>query len=207
MCYFALTTFSTVGYGDFTPVSKIEMLFGVVIMLFGVGFFSFIMNSVMEILQSYDAKMGTADKTDDLKFWISQIQRFAPNSQLNQSLMENIFKDFIYYWQNDRISCADHNCDERMLLLPQHIKKEIFTDYVFQDIFKHHVRFFTKTIRKDIDFLYMVIYGMMPRKFHADDPDDKYICLEEQEIGEMYFITEGFIGIGFSMTGFSNQKS
>ena len=66
ICYFALTTFSTVGYGDLYPISKIEMLLGVIIMLFGVGFFSFIMNSVMEILQSYEAKMGLADKTDDL---------------------------------------------------------------------------------------------------------------------------------------------
>jgi len=52
----------------------------------------------------------------------------------------------------------------------------------------------------------MIIYGMMPRKFHAEDNEDKYICFEEQEVGEMYFITEGFVGIGFSMPGFSNLK-
>jgi len=85
----------------------------------------------------------------------------------------------MYYWQNDRISCADHNCDERMLLLPKFIKKDIFTSYVFSDVFKHHVRFFTLEIKKDIDFLHLVCYGMMPRRFIADDPEDKYICLEE----------------------------
>jgi len=52
----------------------------------------------------------------------------------------------------------------------------------------------------------MLIYGMMPRKFHAEDSEDKFICLEEQEVGEMYFITEGFVGIGFSMSGFNKQQ-
>ena len=80
ICYFALTTFSTVGYGDMFPVSSLEMIFGVLIMLFGVGFFSFIMGSLMEIMQSYDAKMGQPDKTADLKLWISNILRFQPNS-------------------------------------------------------------------------------------------------------------------------------
>ena len=93
-----------------------------------------------------------------------------------------------------------------MLLLPKFIKKDIFTTYVFSDVFKHHVRFFTLDIKKDIDFLHLVVYGMMPRRFLAEDNDDKYICLEEQEVGEMYFITEGFVGIGFSMAGFSNTK-
>ena len=80
ICYFALTTFSTVGYGDMFPVSSLEMIFGVLIMLFGVGFFSFIMGSLMEIMQSYDAKMGQQDKSGDLKLWISNILRFPPNS-------------------------------------------------------------------------------------------------------------------------------
>jgi hypothetical protein len=50
IAYFALTTFSTVGYGDMFPVSEMEMMIGVLIMLFGVGFFSFIMGSLMEIM-------------------------------------------------------------------------------------------------------------------------------------------------------------
>jgi len=42
-CYFALTTLSTVGYGDLTPQSNVERIFGIVIMILGIALFSYIM--------------------------------------------------------------------------------------------------------------------------------------------------------------------
>jgi len=48
-CYFALTTLSTVGYGDLFPVSSVEMVFSVIVMLLGVAFFSFIMGAFFTI--------------------------------------------------------------------------------------------------------------------------------------------------------------
>ena len=46
-CYFALTTLSTVGYGDYYyPVSNIERIVAVIIMLGGVAFFSYIMGTL-----------------------------------------------------------------------------------------------------------------------------------------------------------------
>ena len=49
-CYFALATLSTVGYGDFYPISNIERIIAVIIMLGGVAFFSYIMGNFIEIL-------------------------------------------------------------------------------------------------------------------------------------------------------------
>ena len=42
--------------------------------------------------------------------------------------------------------------------------------------------------------------GFIPRNFEPTD-DDKVICDEDMEIAEMYFIQDGFIGIGFSLIG------
>lgn len=42
--YFALTMLSTVGYGDFYPISDLEMLVAVVCMMIGVAVFSVVMN-------------------------------------------------------------------------------------------------------------------------------------------------------------------
>jgi voltage-gated potassium channel Kch len=53
-CYFALTTLSTVGYGDYFPISNEERIFAVIIMLGGVAFFSYIMGSFIEILSTYE---------------------------------------------------------------------------------------------------------------------------------------------------------
>lgn len=53
-CYYALTTLSTVGYGDFYPVSNIERVVAVIIMLLGVAFFSYIMGNFIEIISNYE---------------------------------------------------------------------------------------------------------------------------------------------------------
>ena len=47
----------------------------------------------------------------------------------------------------------------------------------------------------------------MPRKFEPTE-EDKVIYDEEEEVPEMYFITEGVVGIGFSLVanGMTNQQ-
>ena len=70
ICYFALTTLSTVGYGDMYPISNFEKISAVVIMLCGVAFFSFIMGNFIENVKNYDAKMGTPDKSEELQAWL-----------------------------------------------------------------------------------------------------------------------------------------
>ena len=42
--YFALTILSTVGYGDFTPISNVEMISVCFFMVIGVFLFTFIMS-------------------------------------------------------------------------------------------------------------------------------------------------------------------
>jgi len=53
-CYFSITTLSTVGYGDLSPKSNIEMVLGIFIMLAGVAFFSYIMGSFIEIISTFN---------------------------------------------------------------------------------------------------------------------------------------------------------
>lgn len=46
--YFALTMLSTVGYGDMFPISNIEMIVGVALMMIGVSVFSIVMGQFEE---------------------------------------------------------------------------------------------------------------------------------------------------------------
>ena len=68
--YFALTILSTVGYGDYFPISNVEMLTALVVMLGGVAFFSYIMGNLLEIFKNYESKMGIVDRKGDLDQWI-----------------------------------------------------------------------------------------------------------------------------------------
>lgn len=57
-CYFALTTLSTVGYGDLVPKNYSEKIIGIVIMILGIAFFSYIMGNFNDVLVNYDKING-----------------------------------------------------------------------------------------------------------------------------------------------------
>ena len=109
MLYFALTTLSTVGYGDYHPISDLEMIITSLVMLGGVAFFSYIMGNFIEIISNYDAKMGTLDKSDELNTWITSLERFTNKTKTNLSvsLVNQIISNQNYLWDNDRLAYYD----------------------------------------------------------------------------------------------------
>ena len=48
--YFAFTSLSTVGFGDYYPVNETEKIFGAFILMFGVAIFSMVMSNFSNIL-------------------------------------------------------------------------------------------------------------------------------------------------------------
>ena len=50
LCYFAFTSLSTVGFGDFVPRSDLERIVGAFVLLLGVAIFSYIMGIFLDIL-------------------------------------------------------------------------------------------------------------------------------------------------------------
>jgi hypothetical protein len=103
MWYFAFTTLSTVGYGDYHPRSDRERVLGGFIMLFGVAVFSFIMGNFTEILVEYRLAVATNDDNDGLTNWMTFLARFNQNGKpLPKSLTKRIEQHFDYFWHNDR---------------------------------------------------------------------------------------------------------
>ena len=85
------------------------------------------------------------------------------------------------------------------------------TMYLFSDIFKQFRKFFKVESARELKFLYDCAFGFMPRKFE-DNSDDRVIYDEEEDVLEMYFFTEGVIGVGYTLvtrpiTGNQNNKN
>ena len=55
-CYFIMTTLATVGYGDLVPQTKIEKIISIIIMIVGIGFFSYIMGNFTDVLARFFCK-------------------------------------------------------------------------------------------------------------------------------------------------------
>lgn len=69
--YFIITTFSTVGYGDFSPQTSYERIVVIFLEIGGIIFFSFAIGSLTTIIQKfnkYDGKLTEKlDTLEDLK--------------------------------------------------------------------------------------------------------------------------------------------
>lgn len=100
--YYSLTTLSTVGYGDSSPKSIIEKIFGSIIQIFGVTFFSILMNRFQDIVVSMKGQ-NEALNEQKLQQWFYLIRRIKnqPNGSaldIDSNLRKEIEEHFHYYW-------------------------------------------------------------------------------------------------------------
>lgn len=195
--YYMLTTLATVGYGDFFPLTNIERVICVVVMLFGVAFFSYIMGRFIEIIEEFNSekKTGTENDESDLKNWFTLLAKFKKNKVLSKRLTKKIQNYFEYYWDNDRLAAIKAD-NEYMKALPRSIKM-IMINYLFGDVLFMFRQFFRTVDNLDSKFLASVCFGFQPRKFE----EGEIIYEEEEEAPEVYFIMSGSVSVGCRLAG------
>jgi hypothetical protein len=200
--YYALTTLSTVGYGDYYPCSISEKIVGSVIQIFGVTFFSILMNNFIDVVLSMRTS-NFNDNEDQLQNWFIMIKKIRnqPDSgtlDIPISLRDRIEFHFRYFWDNDRTAVLQKRKDF-FDQIPFRIQHHILTKFLFQDIFTMSAfkSFFRTGINFDSNFLYEIAFGFMPRQFKAT-PEERYIFEEEVDVTEIYFIIKGEYAIGFN---------
>ena len=124
LSYYALTTLSTIGYGDFLPQNIPEKLLMSVVLLMGVTIFSLIMNKLMDVLKDFK-EMGFTEGSSprDLAKWIKLLAKINDGKPLQKDLVARIEDFFEFYWVNDRMRTLKSEADKR-------ITSEIYDTFV-----------------------------------------------------------------------------
>jgi hypothetical protein len=78
MCYYALVTLSTCGYGDIYPINNFEKVLGIIVILVGQTYFAFIQNSLIAILEKFDKSLEN-ETSFELHNWMDLLSRFNDN--------------------------------------------------------------------------------------------------------------------------------
>jgi len=94
--YFAFTSLSTVGFGDFHPRSNAERLFGAFILLFGVAIFSYIMGNFIEILQQFKKFHEDLEDGENLMKFFGTLKKFNNQEHIKLELKQKIENHFDY---------------------------------------------------------------------------------------------------------------
>jgi hypothetical protein len=80
--YFVSTTVTVVGYGEITPSTSLEMLYVILIILFGMTIFSFFRASVIKWSFRKTAEKLITQKKDDFVCFLNKIQKSRKDMDL-----------------------------------------------------------------------------------------------------------------------------
>ena len=112
--YYAITTLSTIGFGDFFPRSVPEKIIISFVMMLGVSVFSYIMGNFIEILMGYRQLEQSGDHKE-LSKWIALLTKFNEASPLNKELITKIEDFFDFYWANNPLLAMKSEKDLRFI--------------------------------------------------------------------------------------------
>ena len=101
MMYWAFTTLSTVGFGDFYPMSNYERGLCSIGFLMGVAVFSYIMGNFAEIIAFLLEIDRDLEEGDKLTVFLDMFKFFNNGEDIKLELKEDIERYFDYRWEKN----------------------------------------------------------------------------------------------------------
>ncbi|OMJ93103.1 hypothetical protein SteCoe_4049 [Stentor coeruleus] len=123
--YFVFTTLTTVGYGDNFPISNIEKIFTIILMCFGIAFYSLMIGSLASSIKSRDRIVA------NIKTKTKRLKEFAKATHLDNAL----FKKIKLIIKENTIKCLHERVDIDIVMkdLPSNLREEIY-DHLYLKI-------------------------------------------------------------------------
>lgn len=113
--YWVITTMTTVGYGDITPSSNIQLVYAIFVMVLGVGTYGYIIANIANLLGNIDtARMDFSRK-------MAVVDAFLAYRAIPADLEQRIREYYQYIWENR----LDHKEDEVINDLPDSLQTEV----------------------------------------------------------------------------------
>jgi hypothetical protein len=143
--YFITTTFTTVGYGDYTPNETFEIFLVMVLELIGLAFFSYFLGTLASIKTQKSAYTIISKKKKEFETFLLSVSRSRPNDLPHELFSESLFNVGTNYEYNIKFVFSLFTFFDE---LPPKIKK-ILVVYHLKEFYVHFKHFFWN---KDLGF-------------------------------------------------------
>jgi voltage-gated potassium channel len=170
--YWVIQTFTTVGYGDVPSTSNAQMIYSMLVMLFGVGVYGYVIGNVANILSKKDP--GKAQFFENM----DKLKSFVRYRNIPPELQKRILNYYIYIWKK-RLGFNETSFMEG---LPSGLRTEVEV-FLKRDVLKKIPLF------KGVDdkFLKEVSLHLRPVVYTPGD-----FIFKEGDLGnEMHFVIRG----------------
>jgi CRP-like cAMP-binding protein len=172
--YFICTVLTTVGFGDIFPVTVIEKLIAMTWMVYGIGFYSFVVGNLSSVLSSLDQKQAFINEK------LSLIQIFAEETKLPQKISIEISNQV-----KQALRATSLNDEERVSLV-QKLSKGLRFEMATL-MYENAIKNITFFVSKDQSFVSDIVPMLNLLKIAKRN----LIYEKHQYADEMYFIKTG----------------
>lgn len=100
--YFATTTLSTVGFGDYYPVDTTERLVGALLLYFGQAGFNFLVIQFLDVLENIQMLDSDQDVSDELNIFLGTLRHFNNQLPVDPKFSNKIIEFFKYKCTKDK---------------------------------------------------------------------------------------------------------
>lgn len=169
--YWAVTTITTVGFGDITGSNNLERVFCAVMMIIGVILFSFASGALASILQNYDNSNALYQEK------MVVLNKIYKEFKLPLELFIKIKKSMGYESKKDM-----HDLHSFLNELPYKLKTELSL-YVYEQRYMKIKYFKNKTIQ----FIMWMCPLLKPQVYTKD----QYLFMEMESVSEIFFLIHG----------------
>ncbi|NEQ39748.1 MAG: cyclic nucleotide-binding domain-containing protein [Okeania sp. SIO3I5] len=180
--YWAITTLTTVGYGDITPATEIEIIFTLIVMFLGISMYAYIIGNVSSLISNIDAAQARYREK------LNQIQTYMRENKIPPKLQQKIRDYYQYRWIENRDIRDYHILEE----LPHPLKMKLALQLHKEVIEK--VPIFQGATSQ---FVEEIVMALKPEIL----PPSEYIIREGNWGNEMYFIKRGLVQAFSEKTG------
>mmetsp|Transcript_9853 Transcript_9853/g.14916 ORF Transcript_9853/g.14916 Transcript_9853/m.14916 type:complete len:180 (-) Transcript_9853:1524-2063(-) len=134
LTYFAFTSLSTVGLGDYHPVADLERFLGSFILLFGVAITSFIMENLNNMIVQLNSIQKNFEENDKLSLFLGTMEKFNGDRPYTEARQQQILGYFEHRWQSNKNFAISTQEDVDLLVqLPQMVQNQIYSKFLFKD--------------------------------------------------------------------------
>ena len=210
MLYWAVTSLSTVGFGDYVPRSDLERAVGAFMLLCGVAVFSYIMGNFISILDSYMTYNKDLEEGSLLSRFFGTLLEFNNKEPINQAMKTKIEAFFDYRWKNDKNAAFEQQQDLDFYdQMPLTVKVILMRDFMHKDFL---LKFKKQFVFPNLDILrkhayygwddepyVMYMFDVLKYLEPIMEPAGSVIQEQNEEVNEVTFFDFGQYLVGFEI--------
>ncbi|MBN2385213.1 ion transporter [bacterium] len=170
--YWSVTALSSVGFGDITPQTRIEVLFATFVMIVGVAVFAYFIGNIASMISKIDAGQALFQERMD------GVKEYLQYRKLPLVIRQRILNYYEFLWSRTK------GFDERAFLqnLPRSLRRDIIHHLAVEIL--DRVPLFKGCGHELLDTL---VTALQPQLYGPDE----YLTRAGELANEVFFITDG----------------